>query len=153
MRESAKLEQFDIGLKRGDAWSGVNGAWTILNRDLAGFEAKDAGQRSIKALGLSGSASANERAESYLDRMPARAVDAGLQMVVNDTIALMAEKGMPHPEPLTVDGAFGPGSASAFEAILHAFGVDQPTANDRISRARALSQAYWIARGVRIDTL
>jgi uncharacterized caspase-like protein/TPR repeat protein len=132
------VEWYDVGLSRGDGWSGANAAWIIANRDVPGMAPRDAAIRAAKAAAL-GNAKAAEAAREVLADLPRAAVDAAAQMLVNDLGG-----------SLDVDGAFGPGSRAEMARVLAARGATVAEA-DPVERAVALARVVWQAGGLRID--
>lgn len=148
------LQYYDIGIDRADAWAGANGAWVILQRGVDGVTPADAAVRAAKAAALS-DAAAVSRARELLATVPVGAVNAAAQTVINETIAEMAQRRpelTPRPDPIIVDGAFGPGSDAAMRAVVELLEVESPPAEPR-ERLVGIARAYWKARGVRIDLL
>ncbi len=128
---------YDLGLSRGDAWGGANAAWVIANRNPAGFGPGDAAVRAAKAAALRNAPAADE-AQAVLDSLPAKAIDAGAQI-------LMTELG----EPIEADGSFGPASEAAMARLATKFGRDIPA--DRMERLSVLAAIYWTTNKFRVD--
>ena len=129
---------YDLGLARGDGWGGANGADIIVDGKVQGMTTGDAAARAAKAM-LLPDAKAAELADKVLDGLNRKAMDAGLQIILNEL-----------GEGLEVDGAAGPATlnmlaARADEAGLTATG-DAP--RDRLMLAARL---YWQARPTRPD--
>jgi uncharacterized caspase-like protein/TPR repeat protein len=137
-RTARAVEWYDMGLERGDGWSGANAAWIIANEGVPGLSLRDAGVRAAKAAVLRGADSAAE-ARSLLDGLPPEAVDGASQMLLN---ALGAS--------VTVDGDFGASSVAEMERLLAAHGVAAPS-GDPADRALALAEAYWRSTKFRVD--
>jgi len=131
------IEWYDIGLSRGDGWAGANAAWIIANRNPNGFSPGDAAVRAAKAAALSNVDASNE-AKAILSRLPARAVNAGAQL-------LMLELG----EEVVSDGAFGPASEAAIASVSDRFDKDIPS--DKLDRIVALAEIYWSINKFRAD--
>ena len=132
------VSYYDLGLARGDGWGGANGAGIILDGKVAGLGAGDAAARAAKAVLLPG-AKASEAADKVLGQLNRRALDAGLQIILNEL-----------GEALQVDGAAGPVTLNILTARAEAAGLkaDGDTPRDRLVLAARL---YWQARPTRPD--
>jgi uncharacterized caspase-like protein len=138
-RYSNAVEWYDIGLERGDAWSGANAAWIIANHGLPGLSLRDAAVRAAKAAALRDEDAAAE-ARGLLAGLPPEAVDGAAQQLINE---LGGQVG--------VDGAFGPASVAALQQAIAAAGTAPPTSDTPADRAIALAQAYWATQKFRVD--
>jgi TPR repeat protein len=129
---------YDLGLARGDGWGGANAAGIILEGGVAGLSPGDAAARAAKAV-LLPEDKAVEAAEAVLASLNRKALDAGLQIILNEL-----------GERLEVDGAAGPATLSILSARADAAGLvaggDSP--RDRLILA---AQLYWQARPTRPD--
>ena len=138
-KDAAKaVAYYDLGLARGDGWGGANGADIILDGKVAGMTPGDAAARAAKAILLPDTKAA-ELADKVLDGLKRKALDAGLQLILNEL-----------GEGLTVDGAAGPATLNILSARADAAGLtatgDSP--RDRLVLAARL---YWQARPTRPD--
>ena len=131
------IRWYDIGLQRGDAWGGSNAAWIIANRTPDGFTPADAAVRAAQAMTLS-NAEAAAAAERVLAELPLSAVDAGTQ-------ALMQQLGA----EVSVDGAFGPASQTALDALASEHG--RTFATDPTGRLLDLARLGWELSPFRVD--
>ncbi|WP_181366409.1 caspase family protein [Albidovulum aquaemixtae] len=131
------VKWYDVGLSRGDAWGGANGAWVIANHQPAGYGSGQAAVRAAKAATLRNS-EAVAAAEELLTTLPARELDAGAQ-------ALMLELGA----EVTADGAFGPASEAALTDVAQRFGTQ--ISSDPMERLKALARIYWTTNPFRVD--
>ncbi|MEM9247541.1 MAG: caspase family protein [Pseudomonadota bacterium] len=131
------IRWYDIGLERGDAWGGSNAAWIIANRTPEGFTQGDAALRAAQAATLR-NADAAQAAQRVLDGLPPAAIDAGAQ-------AFMARLGA----EVSVDGAFGPASQAALDAL--AAEHDRRFAADPMGRLLDLAQLSWELSSFRVD--
>lgn len=134
---AAAMHWYDIGLTRGDAWGGANGAWLIANHKPPGFDAGDAAVRAAKAATLNNSGAA-KAATDVLASLDAKALDAGAQK-------LMIDLG----EDLVADGAFGKGSTEALTRLASRFRTEIPI--DRIDRLTKLATLFWTTQTLRVD--
>ncbi len=129
---------YDLGLARGDGWGGANAADVILDGTVAGLTAGDAAARAAKAA-LLPDAKAAERADTILAGLPRKALDAGLQLILNEL-----------GEALVVDGAAGPATLDILKARADA--ADLRTAGDTPrDRLILAARLYWQARPTRPD--
>ena len=133
------VEWDDKGLERGDAWSGANAAWIIVNRGVPGLGPRDAAVRAAKAAALRDPEAAAE-ARSLLASLPSEAVNEAAQELVN---ALGGQ--------LAVDGSFGPASVAEMQRVLAAAGAPAPSSDAAGDRLQALATAYWMQQKFRVD--
>jgi len=131
------VEWYDVGLSRGDGWGGANAAWLIANRNPDGYTKFDAAVFAAKAASLRNPEPKAE-ALNTLRNLDGRSLNGGIQQ-------LMQDLGV----DITVDGAFGPQSEAALNALAADLGVRFPT--DRIDRLVALAQIYWERSTFRVD--
>ncbi|MGB3315183.1 MAG: tetratricopeptide repeat protein, partial [Albidovulum sp.] len=131
------VKWYDEGLLRGDGWGGANAAWAIAQNPPAGMTIGDAAARAAKAATLR-NADAAASAQQLLDTLPAKAIDMGTQVLMNDLGAEIA-----------ADGAFGPASEDALSGIGARFGAAFPT--DTMERLIALARLYWTTNKFRVD--
>jgi TPR repeat protein len=137
-RYAEAVRWYDLGLERGDGWSGANAAWIIAERGVEGLTLANAAERAAKAAAL-GDAEAAASAREVLAALPASALDGGAQRLVNALGGAIA-----------VDGAFGPASRAEMARVLDAHGASPPP-DDPVERAVALASAYWKASKFRVD--
>lgn len=128
---------YDIGLERGDSWGGANGSWIIANRSPDGYDLGDAAVRAAKSATLRDPEAA-AAAETVLPSLPARAVESGTQKLMN---AL--------GQSVAVDGAFGPASVAALEALGDEHG--RSFSDDPLARLRELARLHWELSPFRVD--
>jgi len=129
----------DIGLQRGDAWAGANGAWIALNRLSSRIPTHSAVVRAGKALALN-NVEAATAAQKLLDKLPARDIDAGTQ-------AILTGLGF----SLTPDGKFGPASQRALDNAAIKAGLPLQNPDQAIDRLRFAAQIHWALNPVRQD--
>ncbi|MXQ09725.1 hypothetical protein GQ651_17910 [Alphaproteobacteria bacterium GH1-50] len=130
---------FETGLSRGHARSAAWAADVILVDQPGNYDVFDAPALASKGAVLTGNPFVHE-AESILAGMPAGLVDGGAQRLINE----LADAG------LTVDGAFGPSSQTAYEAVLADFGGLEPE-TDSHARIRQLARLTWLRNPFRVD--
>ena len=134
------VEWYDIGLERGDAWSGANAAWIIANRGVPGLGLRDAAIRAAKAAALRNRRGRRRGARTLLAGLPPEAVDGAAQELVN---ALGGQ--------LAVDGSFGPASVAEMQRVLAAAGAPRRRPTQPADRLHALAGAYWTQQKFRVD--
>ncbi len=135
---SHAIDWYDQGLARCDGWSGANAAWIIANRSPDGYLPRDAAVRAAKAATLNGADSAAE-AESLLATLDRKAIDGAAQTLVNTLGG-----------SITVDGSFGPASASEMEKALAITGADVPQGTPT-ERLLGLARVSWLRQPCRVD--
>ena len=131
------IRWYDIGLERGDPWGGANASWIIQNRQPAGYGIGEAAIRAAKAATLRNRQAAGE-AEAVLASLSTQEIDAGAQRLMRE---LGAE--------ITADGAFGPGSQAALDALEQEYG--QPIQGTGVDRLRSLARLFWQNSRLRSD--
>ncbi len=134
----AAVGWYDMGLARGDAWGGANGAYLTAN-DLPGAAPWEAAARAGKALALN-HARAGAAAVKVLDGLPGGAEDAAAQ-------AILAALG----EDIAVDGAFGPASRDALVRRATANGIPVPPGMDARARLILAARIHFAENPVRVD--
>jgi uncharacterized caspase-like protein/TPR repeat protein len=138
-KDAAKaVAYYDLGLARGDGWGGANGADIILDGKVAGMSAGDAAARAAKAV-LLPDAKATELATKVLDQLNRKALDAGLQLILNEL-----------GETVEVDGAAGPATLGLLTARADAEGL-KPAGDTPRDRLMLAARLYWQARPTRPD--
>lgn len=133
------LEWYDMGLARGDAWAGSNGAWVALNRLSDRVPAYAAAARVGKALALN-SAEASTAARDLLAQLPDNEIAAGTQHILRE---LGAE--------ITVDGQFGPASRRALMDWARQAGLPEALPADAIARLQLAGQIHFALNPIRQD--
>jgi hypothetical protein len=136
--EEMAIKWYDMGLERGDGWSGANAAWIIANRDVANLTATDAAERAAKAAAL-GNADAAAAARELLGTLPPGAIDGATERLIN---ALGGA--------VPVDGTFGPAAQAEMARVVEAHGAALPP-DTPIERAVGLAGIYWSASKFRVD--
>lgn len=139
-RDAAEaLEWYDMGLSRGDAWGGANGAWVALNRLADRVPAHAAAARAGKAMALN-DPDARAAAQELLSAMPERDVAAGTQYILRQLGAGIA-----------VDGQFGPASRKQLENHAREAGLPAIVPEDPVSRLRLAAQIHFAMNPIRQD--
>lgn len=139
-RDAAEaLEWYDMGLSRGDAWGGANGAWVALNRLSDRVPAHAAAARAGKAMALN-DPDARAAARELLSGMPQRDVDAGTQYILRQL-----------GSGTSVDGQFGPASRKQLEDQARAAGLPAIVPEDPISRLQLAAQIHFAMNPIRQD--
>jgi len=135
------LEWYDKSLERGDAWGGANGAYIILDGQVANRGPADAALRAAKAALLPNEEPAAQ-ARAQLDQISRADLDRALQMALNEL-----------GENIVVDGQVGPATQLALENVSATFGVPVPFAaiNDPTERLLLAARVYWAQNPVRFD--
>ncbi len=141
-RSSAEaLEWYDKSLERGDAWGGANGAYIILDGQVANRGPADAALRAAKAALLPNEEPASQ-ARAQLGQISRADLDRALQMALNEL-----------GENIVVDGQVGPSTQLALENVSAKFGVPVPFAatTDPAERLLLAARIYWAQNPVRFD--
>lgn len=135
------LEWYDRSLARGDAWGGANGAYIILDGQVAKRGPADAALRAAKAA-LLPNEEPSAQARAQLDSISRADLDRALQMALNEL-----------GENIVVDGQVGPATQLALENVSAAFGVPVPFAatTDPTERLLLAARIYWAQNPVRFD--
>jgi TPR repeat protein len=133
------LEWYDMGLARGDAWAGSNGAWVALNRLSDRIPAHAATARAGKAMALN-DADAAAAARDLLAQASDKDIAAGTQHILQ---ALGAE--------ITVDGQFGPASRRALAQWAQQAGLVDAVPADAIGRLQLAGQIHFALNPIRQD--
>ena len=137
---SKAIEWFDVGLSRGDATSAANAAYYLMTAQIDGYDQFDAAVMGAKGATLTNRYGA-DAALQQVQSMPTKVLDGGTQRLMQ---SMGAE--------IEVDGAFGPGSQQALNALLAANGMEAaPT--DPQARLLAIAALYWKLSPFRIDLL
>jgi len=129
----------DIGLQRGDAWAGANGAWIALNRLSSRIPTYSAVARAGKALALN-NANAATAARKLLDELPESDIDAGTQAILTGLGVTVAP-----------DGKFGPASQRALDNAAIKAGLPLQNPAKAIDRLRFAAQIHWALNPIRQD--
>ena len=132
------VEWFAEGLARGHARSGANAAHLIMSQGAANYDAFDAAVFAAKGAALTGNRFAGE-ARELLGLFAPQQLDGGTQR-------LIVEFG----GEIDVDGAFGPSSEAALQAVLdrYDFGTAQ---TDPMGRLLQLASLSWQTNPFRVD--
>ena len=132
------VEWFAEGLSRGHARSGSNAAHLIMSQGASNYDAFDAAVFAAKGASLRGNRYAAE-AQELLGAFQPQQLDGGTQR-------LIVELG----GQIKVDGAFGPSSQSAMQAVLDQYdaGVAQ---TDPMARLLQLATLSWRTNPFRVD--
>ncbi|WP_214648135.1 caspase family protein [Ruegeria lacuscaerulensis] len=135
------LEWYDKSLARGDAWGGANGAYIILDGQVAKRGPADAALRAAKAV-LLPNEEASAQARAQLEQISRVDLDRSLQMALNEL-----------GENIAVDGLIGPATQLALENVSAKFGVPVPFAATIDPKERLLlaARVYWAQNPVRFD--
>lgn len=131
------VKWYDIGLERGDAWGGANGAWLIANRKAKGFGLGAAAKRAAMAITLN-NPDARNAAQNVLNNLSEKELNAGVQK-------LLVELG----EQLSVDGDFGQKSASSLRNVLK--GNELEFIPIREEQLISLAKLVWKKNPFRVD--
>ena len=129
---------FDIGLHRGDALAGARAAKVIATEAPSDYDIFDAAVFAAKAATLRDER-AVERALEELSYLSDRDINGGTQKLI---LALGGD--------LTVDGAFGPGSQQALDAVLARLNAG-PAETDPTQRILQLASLQWQQSSFRVD--
>lgn len=132
------VEWFLTGLERGDAWAGGNASYLIASTNVSDFDIFDAAAVGAKAATLR-NPDAAENARKLLASYPPKALNGGAQK-------LIVELG----GDVAVDGAFGPGSQEAMDAILARFDAG-PAKSNPVERILQLAALSWTTSRFRVD--
>ncbi|WP_251363802.1 caspase family protein [Epibacterium ulvae] len=133
------LKWYDIGLSRGDGWSGANGAWIALNPLSGSTPTAEAIARAGKALALP-NADARAAARNHISRQSAREIDAGTQFILKSLGA-----------DITVDGQFGPASRRALDAIAATTDIKDTPPSNPIERLKFAARLHFARNPIRQD--
>jgi TPR repeat protein len=113
---SEAIRWYDLGLERGDPWSGVNAAAVILSGAVPGYSEADALVRATKAFNLPGNSEAISRAEALIRATADDTLGRAIQTLLNELGTNVA-----------VDGAIGPATRGAIAALAADAGVPEPS--------------------------
>ncbi|WP_291736792.1 caspase family protein, partial [Leisingera sp. F5] len=133
------LEWYDMGLSRGDAWGGSNGAWVALNRLPDRIPAHAAAARAGKAMALS-DPDARAAARELLSGMAETDVAAGTQYILRQLGAGIA-----------LDGQFGPASRKQLGNWARKAGLPATVPGDAISQLQLAAQVHFALNPIRQD--
>ncbi|UWQ34806.1 caspase family protein [Leisingera sp. M527] len=133
------LEWYDMGLSRGDAWGGANGAWVALNRLPDRIPAHAAAARAGKAMALN-DPDARAAARELLTGMAETDVAAGTQYILRQLGAGIA-----------IDGQFGPSSRKQLGKWARQAGLPATVPGDAISQLRLAAQVHFALNPIRQD--
>ncbi|MEM7753222.1 MAG: caspase family protein [Pseudomonadota bacterium] len=132
------IEWFAEGLSRGHARSGSNAAHLIMSQGASNYDAFDAAIFAAKGAALTGNRYAGE-ARELLNLFAPQQLDGATQRLI---VELGGE--------ITVDGAFGPSSEAALQAVLdqYDFGSAEVEPKARLLQLASLS---WQTNPFRVD--
>lgn len=129
----------DMGLQRGDAWAGTNGAWIAFNKLSSRIPSHAAVARVGKTLALNNDEAATA-ARRLLEGLSNSDIDAGAQAILK---ALGGD--------VTTDGQFGPASRRAMDDAAAKAGLTPNTPGNAIDRLRFAAQIHWALNPIRQD--
>lgn len=129
----------DMGLQRGDAWAGANGARIALNQLTSRIPPHAAVARAGKVLALNNTEAA-AAARRLLNGMSENEINAGTQEILKNLVA-----------KVTIDGDFGPASRRALNNAADKAGLERQFPVNAIERLRFAAQIYWILNPIRQD--
>ncbi len=132
------VDWFAEGLSRGHARSGANAAHLIKAAAPSNYTGFDAAVFAAKGAALTGNGYAGE-ARDILLNLTQPEIDGGAQQLIAD---LGGE--------VSVDGAFGPGSEAAMQAVLDRLGAGVAK-QDPIDRIMQLAALSWQSNPFRVD--
>ena len=135
---NAAIDWFDIGLHRGDALAGARAAELIATENPSNYDAFDGAVFAAKAATLR-EERAVEIALEELSYLSDREIDGGAQKLI---AALGGE--------VTVDGAFGPASQAAMDAVLARLNAGSAE-TDPLDRILQLAGLAWQQSSFRVD--
>ncbi|WP_261396934.1 caspase family protein [Leisingera aquaemixtae] len=133
------LEWYDMGLARGDAWGGANGAWVALNRLQDRVPAHAAAARAGKAMALN-DPEARAAARDLLSGMTEKDVSAATQYILRQLGSAIA-----------VDGQFGPASRKQLANWAREAGLPAIVPDDPISQLQLAAQVHFALNPIRQD--
>ena len=134
------IENFEEGLNRGEAIAAANAAFLIFTEDVPGYDDFDAVAIAAKGAALTNRRNA-DRALEQIASQPVRLIDGGTQRIMQ---GLGVE--------IEVDGAFGPASQEALNALLAQHG-EGPAPTDPLDRLLTLAALHWKLSPFRTDLL
>ncbi|WP_052254188.1 caspase family protein [Leisingera sp. ANG-S5] len=133
------LEWYDMGLARGDAWGGANGAWVALNRLGDRIPAHAAAARAGKAMALN-DPDARAAARELLAGMTTADISAATQSVLREL-----------GSGISVDGQFGPASRRELADWARQAGLPATVPEDAISQLQLAAQVHFALNPIRQD--
>ncbi|UWQ80883.1 caspase family protein [Leisingera sp. S132] len=133
------LEWYDMGLARGDAWGGANGAWVALNRLSDRVPSHAAAARAGKAMALN-DPDARAAARDLLAGMTAADIAAATQSVLRGLGSGIA-----------VDGQFGPASRRELADWARKAGLPATVPEDAVDQLRLAAQVHFALNPIRQD--
>ena len=134
------VELMQVSLERGYAQAAANAAYLIRNQNVPGYDRFDAAAIAGKGAALVGSRG-HDKALEQAEAMASSDLDGGTQRIM---VELGAEIG--------VDGAFGPGSQQALDALLAQHGAG-PAETDPLQRLLQVAALSWKLSPFRTDLL
>ena len=132
------VEWFVEGLSRGHARSGAHAAHLIKTEGASNYTGFDAAVFAAKGAALTGNRFAGQAREVLMNLSP-KDIDGGIQSLINELGGDIA-----------VDGAFGPSSEAALQAVLAGRNIDVEL-NDPIDQILQLADLTWKANPFRVD--
>lgn len=133
------LEWYDMGLSRGDAWGGANGAWIALYELAERIPGHAATARAGKAMALN-DAEATAAARGLLEGLPQAQIAAGAQYILQELGA-----------GITVDGQFGPASRRHLAEWAARAGLPVTVPGDAIGQLQLAAQVHFALNPIRQD--
>ncbi|WP_141117880.1 caspase family protein [Leisingera sp. JC1] len=133
------LEWYDMGLARGDAWGGANGAWVALNRLSDRIPAHAAAARAGKAMALN-DPDARAAARELLAGMTGADIAAATQSVLRGLGSSIA-----------VDGQFGPASRRELADWARKAGLPATVPEDAVDQLQLAAQVHFALNPIRQD--
>ncbi len=133
------LEWYDMGLARGDAWGGANGAWVALNRLSDRIPAHAAAARAGKAMALN-DPDARAAARELLAGMARADIAAATQSVLRGLGSGIA-----------VDGQFGPASRRELADWARKAGLPATVPEDAVDQLQLAAQVHFALNPIRQD--
>ncbi|WP_241479039.1 caspase family protein [Leisingera sp. ANG-M1] len=133
------LEWYDMGLSRGDAWGGANGAWVALNQLSDRIPAHSAAARAGKAMALNNTEAA-AAARDLLTGMPETDIAAGTQYILRQL-----------GSGISIDGQFGPASRKQLANWAREAGLPATVPGDAISQLQLAAQIHFALNPIRQD--
>jgi len=129
----------DMGLQRGDAWAGANGAWIALNKLSSRIPTHSVVSRAGKVLALN-NPEAGAAAQKLLGELTDSDINAGTQAILQSL-----------GSNVTRDGQFGPASRRALNNAAIKAGLPPKSPENAIDRLRFAAQIHWALNPIRQD--
>jgi len=133
------LNYYIQGLANGDGYGGTNAAWLLMDGLVAGYDRSDAAIFAAKA-GALRDEKVQEFARQALANLNQGDQDRAAQRLINELGGTVE-----------ADGAFGPGSQAAMEAMAATLSVEPYQGSDRVERLIWLAELVWQQSSFRVD--